>query len=728
MPTNVNRIRNPDLSLGGDAPRHWLWHTSSAAVQVERAAAGKAGLTIRHQDARGISRIEQPVACRAGKYYRVEADVTCELAGEGAEAGLFLTLRTADGAIDLRSAPLLRASELVAMRAYFETPKGATQVMVGVAVSEARGQAVVHQVRFITIIEPEEESHAMATPPPTLAMPTPRVVETVCICSAGGTDRPMVARLRAVLGNKKVAAIDGRAAVPAAADAVIFPDDVLPKSVKSLSALIALAEKKIVVVSLPAFAALSGKALSVRTVEQVDDPIHARVVFSNWATSGFALHDCFPFAWEGKAKGGFVQRQLRVSKEQKAFFRKHELTVLLDSMCDKDATSHIPIALFREFPRGALLVLDTQPVEATASTMNEPTIALQLMKSILGRSNPGLGQFTVPARTVTQFRQMLRDFSDRFPAFVVHDQRDPQRDDEMPVLVTVGGDDESFGLPLQPKPLILVRSGLISGEAESIYAALQWFKHFVRPLPHPCSYVDALAKRFRFGWVPIVAPWHVREGWSAGRFESGKSTNGTLNGRAGRHVAEVAGATEMALDLSDASVAALIDVTSTPGQIARVVVADAQGAHRRILEWVPKLKSLIFPAEVHAFAPSADVSFADRDSYAWRELGAEVEVTKNRSAFGESLHDDARRAGAAMVRIELPRSEGDFVTNSIHRTALGAALIEQVIGLVHGVVAVNRSAAAVSIAGLPKLAAGETQVLTDSDVSLSTRRPRALAT
>lgn len=720
----VNRIRNPDFALGEDVPRHWTWHSTSAAARFGQAEgeipASARGVGIRHLSPRGLSRLEQSLKCRPGKYYRVEADVSCVLETATDDAGLFLTLRTPDSTLDLRSAPIVQSSQPIAIRAYFEIPKPIQQVIVGVAVSAARGWARVHQVRFIPIIEPEEESHAMAIPPPAIADPAPRRVETICICSAASADRPLVDRLRAAWGTKQVSTQDARTKKVSSADVVLFPDDAPPAAVRTLKGLLELAQSKLVIISLPAFAALSRGVLSVRTIEQDDDPIHARVVFSNWATTGFALHDCFPHAWPGRVTGSFVQRQLRSSPAQKAFCTKHQLTVLLDSMCDSDATSHRPVCLFRAFDRGALIVCDMQPMEIVASTMNEPTITMQLLKSLLGRANPGLGQYTVPYRTGTQFRQMLRDFSDRAPAFVVHDDRDPQHDSD-PVLVTIGGGDASFGLPLAPKPLVLIRSGLTSGEVESMYAALQWLKHLIRPLPHPCSYAEELCRRFRFAWIPYVAPWHVREGWSATRFE----VDG-LKGRGGRQTVSGCDALEMSLELTDAAMGAVIDVTTSPDQITRVMMPDSLGVHRRMIDWLPKLIPLALPAPVHAFLPSADGPSSNRGDDEWRVVSPSVEVSRNPSLFDNTLHRDAACAGAAMVRIELPRHDADFVTNSVHGTALGATLIEQVIGLVYGLIAVNRSANPVTIAGLPPLAAGQTCVLsaTDPILAQSDRRSR----
>lgn len=736
----VNRLRNPRFHLGKDTPRYWGWSTTCPSVQVTRpdiSADRDGGITFRHDSPRGVSRLEQTIKCRPGQYYRVEAVISCDLDAGARHTGLCLTLRTVDDSLNLCSTAIHRATQPLAVRAYFQAVKGVNRVNVGVALSAVVGTATIHEIRFIPIIEPEEESHPMAVPPPVTTTPAPCVAKGICVGSARNDDRPLIHGLRKVFGDAEVSTVDPQAAISSSnTDALIFPDDRPPAAIRSLQALFKLAEQKIVILSLPAFCALSRGKLSVRTIEQADDPIHARVVYANWATTGFALHDSFPYAWPGRVSGSFVQRHFRLSPDHKAFCTKHQLTVVLDSMCDSDATSHRPVCLLREFPRGALVVLDLHPLEAPLSTMNEPTIAMHLLLSILGRTNPGLGQYAVPYRTITQFRQMLRDFSDRVPAFIVHDDRDPRKDDA-PVLVTVGGGDESFGLPLQPKPLILIRSGGLPGEVESVYATLQWLKNLLRPPPHDCAYADVLARRFRFAWIPTVAPWHVREGWRAA---SGASVNGAAdqialsrrklgpNGRASRGSTNHAPRMDMALDVTDASLSALIDVTASAGSVARVVVPDTRGAHGRIVEWLPHLTSLIFPASVCVFAPVDDASASDYDGYAWRTIWPHVVVEEDASAFSDRIHRDARRAGAAMVRVELPRHDADFVTHSIHRTALGATLLEQVIGLASGLILVNRAIEPVTIHGFPPLPPGQSLVLDQSDTRLHSSADRAEST
>jgi hypothetical protein len=163
---------------------------------VNRAPDDAAGIAIRHVAPRGISRLEQTVRCRPGKYYRVEADVTCDLTGVGPDAGLFLTLQDAGARVALRSAPVIRSAAPIAIRTYFQAPPDVREVSIGVAVSNARGTVNVQEVRFILIIEPEEESHPMASPPPLLAHPPPRTAESLCVCSRAGAPAALLDRLR----------------------------------------------------------------------------------------------------------------------------------------------------------------------------------------------------------------------------------------------------------------------------------------------------------------------------------------------------------------------------------------------------------------------------------------------------------------------------------------------------------------------------------------------------
>ena len=593
------------------------------------------------------------------------------------------------------------ADEPIAIRTYFKVPPDVRRVRVSVGVVDAIGTARIGQLRFIPILEPDEMSHVLAVPPPPSAYARPKNIRTVCVCSDQGGDRPLTRLLSAFFGESKVRALPRGEFRPLSvvSDALFLPDPVPPPAIRSLEQLVDLASDRIVVVSLPAFAKLTRGVASLRRVEQLDDPIHAKVTYANYATPGFALNDTFAFAWPGRTVGGFVQNQFRRTQGFRNFCRKHGFETMLVSMCERDVTSDRPICLYKATADGGLFVLDIEPVEAPASTFGEPNLAMHVLLSILGVTQVGLGQYTVPIRDEAQLRDAIRETGLRCEQFVVHDADVPVEEVDQQ-LVTIGGEDRSYGLPLEPKPVILVRSGLTSGDVESVYGAYAWFKHLVRPPPFACAYGETLASRFRLAWVPCAAPWVARDGW--------------------RRTAQPPAA-PMELEIDDAPIAALIDVVTCSVNRVRVVFSREDDAFRNYAAWLPQLAAAFAAGSCFAQTAADGEAFDDRRRFAWRTVRHEVQVAVAAETFTEPIHRDAVAAGGKVMRIEVPGCDADFVAHSIHRTALAATLLEQVVGLQYGIIAVNRSSAPVHFDGFPPVGPGEPLIVDRRDPILRSR-------
>ena len=100
-------------------------------------------------------------------------------------------------------------------------------------------------------------------------------------------------------------------------------------------------------------------------------------------------------------------------------------------------------------------------------------------------------------------------------------------------------------------------------------------------------------------------------------------------------------------------------------------------------------------------------SLANRESTAWRIESLVPTVEVDAAAFPTDLHRAASAAGAKLIRIEIPGSVDDFICNSIWRTDLAATTLEHVIGVIYGVLAVNRSARRIAFGGSTPIAPGE---------------------
>lgn len=709
MPETVNRIRNVTFARGREHPTSWEWSASGdasfkrpSAGRTDRAAGGVGvGVIVESRTATDFASFAQDVRCKPQTHYRIEAVVSCALTSDDG-GGCILSaqaIRDGDAALEVwNTPPLLRTAGATTIRTIFKSPDDVRRIRVAVAVDRARGSVHIHEVRFIGILEPDADSHAIALPPPPYRLRAPRVVRNVAICSATSKDRPLTHLLAEFFGSAKVRHVDASTGEKALSgtDGLLLPDPTPPRFVRSVSALLKLAAERVVVISLPAFATLTRGRTPIKRIEQTDDPIHAKILYGNFATHGFALHDIFPYAWNGKQPGSFVQNQFRKSKEFAAFCVKNKLTPLLASMCDRDATSERPIALYRETPQGCLFVLDVDPVEAPCSALGETNLAIHLLLAVLGRQVSQLGQYICPYELNGTFRSAIREMSVRFAGLNVLDP-DVPAEEVAEQMVIIGGADESFGLPLMPKPAIILRTGLTSGDVESVYGALLWLKQLVRMEPHRCPYADALSSAFRIAWIPCVAPWEYRPGWEPSATPPSNPTE---------------------IDSEHSQVAAIIDVVSRPVARTRVVTATSTQFYERASTWLPQLTKTFGPGRGLTFAPPVNTAFADRSNYAWQSVRSSVDVVVDPSVFEEPAHGQVADGGGEVIRIEIPGGGSDFSGYSIQRSDAAATLIEHVLGLLLGLIAVNRTRQPISFDGFPPLASGDALIVRDDDPML----------
>ncbi len=727
MPKRVNKISNANFLRGRGTPTGWRWDASVAGVRWERGTIeSKSGVTITTSRRTLQAGWSQILTCKPGEFYRVDADVRCDLEAADERAGFVLSVQPLVGtrpAGELQETPGVHvSSRTCTVRAFYQAPEGSRRVRLSVGVVNAKGWATIEAVRFLHTLEPEEDSHLLAIPPPPQAVPAPRTARSVCIWSKTAESRPLTAILRASLGETNVAPCDvdgGTAALVGSSrttrrggkpalgsltcDAVLLPDETPPTGIRTVKDLVDLAERQLVIVSLPAFAKLCGKKLSLRRVEQPDDPICAKVVFAHHATRGFALADVFPHAWSGKSPGSFVQNHFRKSPTLDRFLKKHGFTTLLASMACQDVTTGRAVCLHKETTGGGLYVVDLDPVEAESSTRSEANVAVYFLLSMLGHTQNGLGQFVMPVRGEPRLREMIREAQTRFREFVVHDGDGPvDKIDHQ--LVTIGREDESYGLPLAPKPLILVRSGLHGGDAESVCGALLWFKQLLRMTPHACPYADAIAARFRFAWVLCAARWERRDGWR----RSGSPP-----------------AVPMSLDFDGGELTCVIDVVSVPRNEVRVVMAGPGGIDERLSTWLPTLQTAFPPGRYFSWSPAAGETFSNRDLFGWRRLELIPTIVRDDSLLSEDFHRQARRAGAQTIRLEVPGCDTDFVAQSIQRTDLVATLLEHLIGLQYGLAASNRTTSSVRVDGFAPIASGDALVVDRSHATLRAAHSRA---
>jgi len=631
------------------------------------------GIELRTVETRCTAVFSQTVACKPGRFYRIEVDVRCSLNADSDGGGFVLEVEPVgardDAVAGRRTAPILHSGEDVSVRTYYESPAGVRRLRVSLGVRDASGSAYVSAARLILILEPDEASHPLAVPTPAHSHPAPKRVGSACVCSESAGDRPITKRLREFLGPDRCSTLppDELTAESIHCDALFLPDAVAPRSIRKVADLLRLARQRVVVVSLSAFARLSRGAAAVRRVAQKDDPIHGEVAFTGYATTGFALQDTFPFAWKDD-RADFVQNQYRKTPRFETFCKKYGLVTLLRSTCDREVTSNRACALFKATDGGGLFVLDIEPVEQNPSTMGEPVLAMHLLLALLGHPQATAGQFIIPVRKERHFRELIREAGARFDGFVVHDD-DLPIEEVLTQLVTLGREDLSFGLPLRSKPVLLVRSGLRSGDVESVYGAFLWFKHLIRPHPHASPQASVLAAEFRLAWVPCAAPWEARDGWS--RMNLPPLVNSML-------------------DVEDGSLGAMIDVVSAPLQEVRVVLPSEEGDYSRLQSWLPDLYARPHTQPYYSYLVDSGDDLGDRTRFGWRFVSTRLEVAVEPNAFDSDIHREAMKNGAKVLRIELPGGDFDFPAQSIYRTHVAVTVLEHVAGMLYDLSAARR--------------------------------------
>lgn len=704
----VNKIRNPHFAGGKKAPTSWTWDASGEATfeRIEGGDGEESGvsITLAQPDAR--AGFAQRVVCKPETHYRIEMRISCDLSDPGDEpGGASLTLTPVEGVEPagetLHTPPVTNATSPVDVAAYWKSPEDIRRADISVVVAGTAGWATIHDVRFIEVLEPDQESHILAIPAPPNALPAPYKVRKVAVCGPRANDRPITELLQTALGKRAVTA-HALADFPAAlksADAVICPGDDLPKGIRSLAALMRAAEDRVVMISLGAFSKLCPPDVRIRTIKQDDDPIHAKIMFASFATRGFALHDTFPYA--ARTTGTMqVQRQFRGNKKFEAFAEKNKLTVLVASMCDQDNTSDQPITLFRRTKSGALIVHDIDPVESAPSAAGEANLALHLLLSLLGQSTTGAGQYISADWEEAEFRNHLREMNIRFRGMSLHDNGLPPAEitDQ---LVTVGDDDQGFGLPITPKRAIILRTGLAEGEVLGTYSALLWIKQLLRMPPHRCPYADQLASRFRFAWLAHASLWGTHHGWD-------KPFSETIE--------------PAELEIDGDPVAALIDVSEIDVNIARVVVPNDGPLYAPLLTALPQLFETFGAGRHLVHSAPAGGLLANRSAYAWSRDWCELTIDVESSAFAEPVHEEVHQSGGALIRIDLPCSPSDFACASIYRTDLGVSLIEWIIGLQFGLIAPNRTEKSIRFNGYPPVKPGEAIVSAESPTAAGAQK------
>ena len=691
MTPSCNLVKNPRFRLGKDAPRHWEWSaTGRASWTLEAQRNGSLALP---GDPRGNGQADramsvvcstrsseaawtQRIHCKGGEHYRFDVCASGECEGADDSSGFVVSIQPIKGrrrvGPPVEWPPIRRLGQGAVLRNYLRCPDDCDAVELRIGLRRAAGRVQVHEVRAFKILEPEASSHVLALPPPPFADPPPVRVATVAVCADAKT-RPELMKLLSVRFGADAIEVRkprDRSAGKLTADAVLLPDAQPPSTIRSFAALTRLARERLVVISPAAFAKLAGTDVSLRRVEQEDDPIHAKVVCGNYMTRGFALLDVFPFASEDESTGSFVQYQLHSGKALREFCERHGLVTVLEGLGNTDARSDQPICLYGRYESGGLIVMDMDPIEGPASADDRTSLAGFLLLNALGCEQASLGQFAVPAQSEMTFREEIVELGTRYPQLRVRSSYGPRSAVRDHVVEIGSQQPTSFGLALPPRPAIVIRTGLSGWDHDCVYGALLWIKQLLRPTPFVCPYAEDLITSLPIVWMPLCSTWR---GWNL------DLTNAPPTG-------------EPIMDPGVMPVAAVIDVVTCPRREVRLVGSAQSATFKRIRQWMPSLGGSLVGGRYCYHAPEAHASTVDLGSDEWRKQTLSPTAVVDENGFQTEFHRRMADAGAELTRIEVPASSIDMTAASIWRTDLVGTLLETLVGLYYGLIAVNRTA------------------------------------
>ncbi len=683
MPERFNQIRNADYSEGVKRPRGWTWSADLASVTAESVEADDGAsrdIVITSEDEQASGFYTQRVRCKAEHWYRIEAVMTCACETAIDDGGAMLCVRPlieGEETGPVRLAVVTRSVGPETLRGYYRVPEGAKAFEVGVGVAGATGEVRLHSALVIPNIEPDVASNPLALPPPPYTYAAPRKVRRICVCDDKAENRPLVAMLRTRFRKALVEhhRTDQLPLSTLQADALIVAGSKPPAGMRSLSALEREGANRLVIVSLEAFAKIVGGDLKVRAVDQPDDPIHAKVVWANFITRGFALRDAIPWTSPSSDRRVFRQRHIRRGATVTRLRKTHGYETILESETDSDSTSDHPICLYKEIAGGGVVILDTDAVETLPTTQDETGLAALMLLNMLGVDQAAVGQYTVPVDTENAWYRLLREFAERYAAVRLSGA------DRCDMMLEVGASQETFGLSPAPRPVLLIRTGLTGDDFAGMYGCMTYLKHLVRNAPYETPFARDLLGGFRLAWVPLCAPYgvassHEAAGAMTGEFQSG-------------------------------SIAAVVDVTDTSRRSLRIAYGASNAAYKRHADLLPQLAECFAAGRFFYRAVDDGEALSRRDTLRWRQENLLPTVELDPESFDSEFHRAAADAGANLIRVEIPGSSRDFICNSIWRTDQVASTLEHVIGAHYGILAANRTANRVVFDGHPPLAPGQ---------------------
>ena len=342
--------------------------------------------------------------------------------------------------------------------------------------------------------------------------------------------------------------------------------------------------------------------------------------------------------------------------------------------------------LARRRPRGCISVMDLQPIGSAAGELaNLPWL---LLLNALGAESVSLGQFCVPQFDYRRLCDMIEQFAHRFRNSNGANLRVERLRDRRIVLV-------SDGLAGDNRPTVLIRTGLTGLDWPGLYGVLLWIRNLLRPVPYPCRYAPALLRARRIVWVPVADP----QRWAMPALSPSCQADPADSELIRRY----------------SPLAAVIDVTATSRHHLGVLIPRQGPRYRKYAMSLRTLARQLAPHGMVHVAPPAGGSWSDRTSLSLRRVSLEPELSCCSRLLQDPYYRAAQAARAELIRVELPAAGEISSSHSIWLTDRAAAIVEHLVGLQIGLVAVNHHATTRRVAIAVSVPRGGHLSLTGSD-------------
>lgn len=493
-----NLLRNASFEAGRDCPSHWQW------VVLKCRPVWSFDCDVRHSGRRSIRIIQdvgsvwgqfrQRIRCKGATCYRLRGRIRVACEGTGEQTGANLCVEAFSGKRKLHEMylrPMLLGREEWALwSADYLTPPDADALVVTFDMRNADGAAWFDDLELFEAPAPLTESIAPLGDPPALERGSIR--RRLCVVSRELPTGLVDDLLRPMLkGGHVTWAQSARDAAAERADSIII-DATAPRG-----AVLALAERRLIIMSPAAFAAafLGAHGAIVEEVYAVTPPC-ASIDTESFLTRGLHSGDVADWSYATDASGVRRQRQIRVDGRRLAALG---FTAIATSVCANPRDSGHPVILYRPIRRGGILVMDLAALQAAARLGDDGNIPALVLSNALGRPQTLFGSYVAPTFDYDDFSNDLHLLTAATPGLAV--KREGLSGHKRPIW--------SVSLGREGARTFYVDWAIHPDEWAPAYGALMYLAKLAGEYERGLPWARSMLHSLRIKCIPVVAP----DGW-----------------------------------------------------------------------------------------------------------------------------------------------------------------------------------------------------------------------